>query len=78
MKTRVIVTLEDNNTMSVNVEGEAIGQVVIGMMRYGQLYAEQEIMLQMSLSRMNSPLISELANKIIGLISSAEIEKEAQ
>jgi hypothetical protein len=68
MKTRVIVTLEDNNTMTTYVEGEPIAQVVIGMLRFGQLCAEQDATLALLLTKVeSSPLVAEILKKMVSI-----------
>ena len=68
MKTRVTVTLEDNNTQTMQVEGEGIAQVVIGMLRFAQLLAEQEANLNLLANNVNSnPVVVEVLRKIAQL-----------
>ena len=68
MKTRVTVTLEDNNTQTMQVEGECIAQVVIGMLRFAQLLAEQEANLNLLAMNVNSnPVVVEILQKIAQL-----------
>ena len=64
MKTRITVTLEDDGTMNTSIEGERIGQVVLGLLRYAQLCTEQELTMSLWLSRIDSPLITAIAEKI--------------
>ena len=68
MKTRVTVTLEDNNAQTVHVEGERIAQVVIGMLRSAQLSVEQEANLNLLANNVNSnPVVVEILRKIAQL-----------
>ena len=68
MKTRVTVTLEDNNAQTVHVEGERIAQVVIGMLRSAQLSVEQEANLNLLANNVNSnPVVVEILQKIAQL-----------
>ena len=68
MKTRVTVTLEDNNAQTVHVEGERIAQVVIGMLRSAQLSVEKEAILNLLANNVNSnPVVVEILRKIAQL-----------
>ena len=64
MKTRITMTLEDDGTMNMSIEGEPIGQVVLGLLRFAQLSTEQELTMNLLLSRIDSPLITAIAEKI--------------
>ena len=77
MKTRVTVTLEDNNPQTMQVEGERIAQVVIGMLRFAQLSAEQEANLNLLAKNVNSnPVVVEILRKIAQLQVPTEFRLE--
>ena len=77
MKTRVTVTLEDNNAQTVHVEGERIAQVVIGMLRSAQLSVEQEANLNLLANNVNSnPVVVEILRKIAQLQVPTEFRLE--
>ena len=77
MKTRVTVTLEDNNAQTLQVEGERIAQVVIGMLRSAQLSVEQEANLNLLANNVNSnPVVVEILQKIAQLQVPTEFRLE--
>jgi len=68
MRTKVTLTLQDDGTTTMEVGGETLVQVVIGLLRFGQLQAEQEASLSLLLTKVeSSPIIEEILKKVVSL-----------